>query len=264
MLGVLQVRHHDAQKLSLVVDVHRDPPHVFDEFGEPVRNPSIYVPFSSGMISLRGLREVVQRRRQVSSARPHAAGGGELVRRREGRRFQLKLRPPRHFLAGEHQGSVLGGVVDRRQHGARQVRGGNATWSPTPQAGYAVGVQRDDGFTSFDLRGDVRAGAASHYDGVAPSLLVRETEPVLRPGTVDVRQSFAGDLEGAGGPDGGMSPITQLQLVPEERHRCLRRLTEFVFSFFRYEKLGGERHRLGNTIAGAPEEAPHVAPAGVP
>ena len=57
--------------------------------------------------------------------------------------------------------------------------------------------------------------------------------------------------------------MTQLQLVPEERHRRLGSLTELVLALARDQELGGELHRFGHAAAGAAEEAPDVASSGV-
>ena len=267
VLGVLEIGHHHAQELSLLVDVHGDAPHVLHEFGELVRDAGIDVPITARPVPLRRLRKVVQRRRQVGSARSHAARRGEPVRRPEGRGLQLKLRPPGHFLAGEHQRAVLGGVVDRRQHGARQVRGGDPPRPAAAAAGRAVRVQRDDGFVfslRLRLRRYVRAGAPARDDGIPPPLLVREAEPGLRLRTVDVRHPLADYLRRAHRPDGRIPPVAQLQLVLEERHRRAGRLAELVFAFLRYQELRCELHPFGDVIARAPEETPHVAAPGIP
>ena len=264
VLRVLEIPHHDTQQLSLVVDVDANAPDVLDELREPVGDPRIDVSFSAGMTSLRGLGKVVQRGRQMGSVRPHAAWRRELVGRPESRGFQLELGPRHHLLTSEHQCSVLGRVVDGRQHRARQAGGRNATWTSAAQAGLAVRVQRDDGLASFGFRGDIGAGAATGDDGVSPGFLVGKAEPALRFGLVYVHHALSGDLQRAHRTNGGVLSLAQLQLVPEERHRRLGGLAEFVLALRGNQELGGELHRFGHAVAGTAEEAPDIASSGVP
>lgn len=93
VLRVLEIRHDDAQELSLLVNVDSHPAHVLHEFGEFVRNARIDVPVAAWMMPLRRLRQVVQRCRNVGSIWTDIARRGESVRGAERRRIQLNRSP---------------------------------------------------------------------------------------------------------------------------------------------------------------------------
>src|SRR5690606_2459818 len=148
-----------------VVDVDAYSADVLDELGEAVGNAGVDVLCSAGFLTLVRLCKLVERLRKVRAVGRDPARCREVVGRTQCGRLELELRPSHHFLASQHESAVFRGVVDRRQHRARETAGRNAARSSAPTLAGAVGMDRYNpelpvafGYLPR-LRGDVRGSA---------------------------------------------------------------------------------------------------------